>query len=84
MWLFLLHNTTHHHQALFQNRKSSSCGEIFDRKSKGTDKQYVAVFFVTQIFDRKKFTNKQTNKQIDIVTEKAKNYIPPIYFIPGV
>ena len=35
MWLFfLLHNTTHHYQACtkFQNPKSSSCSEIFDRK----------------------------------------------------
>ena len=34
MWLFLLHNTTHHYQALYQisESKSSSCWEIFDRK----------------------------------------------------
>ena len=63
MWLFLLHNTTHHHQALFQNRKSSSCGEIFDRKSKGTDKQYVAVFLLHKSLTEKSLqTNRQTNK----------------------
>ena len=28
----------------------------------------------------KKFTDKQTN----IITDKAKNYLPPIYFVPGV
>ena len=39
----------------FQNPKSSSCREIFDRK---------------------RFTNRQTNKQTSIVTEKAKTIYP--------
>ena len=39
----------------FQNPKSSSCCEIFDRK---------------------KFTNRQANKQTNIVTEKAKTIYP--------
>ena len=31
----------------------------------------------------KKFTDRQTNRQTNIITEKGKNYIPPIYFVPG-
>ena len=58
----------------FQSPKSSSCWEIFDRK-----KVY-----------------RQIDTQTNIITEKAKtiyplytsyrgyNYIPPIYFVPGV
>ena len=37
-----------------------------------------------EIFDGKKFTDKQTSNQTNIITEKGKNYIPPTYFVPGV
>ena len=32
----------------------------------------------------KKFTDRQTNRQTNIITEKGKNYIPPIFFVTGV
>ena len=44
----------------FQNPKSSSCLEIFDRKKKFTDRQ----------------TNQQTDRQTNIITEKAKTIYP--------
>ena len=46
----------------FQNTKSSSCWEIFDRK-------------------KSLKTDRQTDNHI---YRKGKNYIPPIYFVPGV
>ena len=46
----------------FQNPKSSSCLEIFDRKKKYADRQ----------------TNQQTDRQTNIITEKAKT-IHPLY-----
>ena len=68
MWLFFCYTTqliTIKLCTKFQNPKSSSCLEIFDRKkSLQTDRQ----------------TNRQTNKHN---YRKGKNYIPPIYFVPG-
>ena len=59
---FLLRNTTHHYQALYQISESAE----------------------KSLTEKKFTTNKQTNKQPDKHSySKGKNYIPPIYFIPG-
>ena len=43
------------------------------------------VQFQNQVVAEKSLTEKKfTDRQTNIVTEKAKNYIPPIYFVPGV
>ena len=78
-------------------------GEKEKRTNEGTDKQYVAFFFVTQynsslssfvpnfriltevaaeksLTEKSLQTNKQTNKHN---YRKSKNYIPPIYLVPG-
>ena len=40
--------------------------------------------FFSYTIQKKKFTDKQTDKQTDKHNyRKGKNYIPPIYFIPG-
>ena len=41
---------------------------------------------LSQVVAEKSLTEKSlhTNNQTNIITEKAKNYIPPIYFEPGV
>ena len=55
MAVLLLHNTTHHYQALYkiQNPNPSSCWEIFDGKK-----------------------SLQTDRQTNIITEKAKTIYP--------
>ena len=78
-----------------------SIGEKEKCTNKGTDKQYVAVFFfvtqynsslssfvpnfrfLTQVVAEKSLTKKslQTDKHN---YRKGKNYIPPIYFVPGI
>ena len=66
-WFLLLHNTTHHYKALGQITEPES--EVVAEKLRQKERLQI---------------NKQTNRQKNTHNyRKGENYIPPIYFVPG-